>query len=346
MTDTNGAIEPVEPTDSIDDAVLAAEADAVQVVDAEAAEVAEVEEPTGPARPERIPIPEDDEKRARLVDNVRAALAALPNYFRSETNIEGLEAGDLFSLNSVLGGTIEVQTVATLNRIREVWDPDEEWAEYGFERSSQSFPDVRLVTRAKGLPSPVLGIELKGWYLLSKEAQPSFRYTATRDASSPYDLLVVVPWRLSNILSGTPYVYEPFVEQSMYAADLRTFYWESNRGEGTVTRPEGVQPYPPAKSRISDTVTSDAGNFGRVARAHLMDEFIVEVLSRAVSGIPAKHWLSFFKTYTDNADSVTVDATVARALNVAKKPNDIERAARIADALRELGTLISGDPVK
>lgn len=340
MTDTNGAIEPVEPTDSIADAVLAEVA--------EAPEVEAVSEPTGPPRPERIPIPEGDEKRARLVENVRAALAALPNYFRSETNIEGLEAGDLFSLNSVLGGTIEVQTVATLNRIREVWDPDEEWAEYGFERSSQSFPDVRLVTRAKGMMSPVLGIELKGWYLLSREAEPSFRYTATRDASSPYDLLVVVPWRLSNILSGTPYVYEPFVEQSMYAADLRTFYWEGLRGEGSVIHPSGVTAYPAAKSAIGDKPVSDSGgNFGRVARVKgLMDEFVGDVLGRPVSGIPARHWLNFFKAYTDNADSDAVDAVVVRALNLVKKPKEAERAARIADALRELGTLISGDPVK
>lgn len=303
--------------------------------------------PTALVRPERTPIPDDDEKRARLVENVKDALAALPNYFRSETTIEGLEAGDLFSLNSVLGGTIEVQTVATLNRIREVWDPDEEWAEYGFERSSQSFPDVRLVTRAEGHMSPVLGIELKGWYLLSREAEPSFRYTASRDASSPYDLLVVVPWRLSNILSGTPLVYEPFVEQSMFAADLRTFYWESLQGEGSVIHPQGVTPYAPAKSAISDKPVSDGGkNFGRVARVRgLMDSFVADVLDRPVSGVPAKHWLNFFKTYTDNADSEKVDAAVSRALAKVVKPLNEERSERLTAVLRELGELMSGDPL-
>lgn len=307
----------------------------------------EVVESIVPGRPTRTPLPQDD-KRARLVENVRAALAALPSYFRSETVIEGLEAGDLFSLNSVLGGTIEVQTVATLNRIREVWDPDAEWAEYGFERSSQSFPDVRLVTRADGHVSPALGIELKGWYLLSREAEPSFRYTASRDASSPYDLLVVVPWRLSNILSGTPLVYEPFVEQSMYAADLRTFYWESLRGDGSIIHPEGVTPYPPPKFAISDKPVSDGGkNFGRVARVRgLMDDFVADVLGRSVSGIPAKHWLSFFRTYTDNADSSVVDAAVARALESVQHPQTAERAERIATALRDLSDLIAGNPVE
>ena len=55
-----------------------------------------------------------------LVRNVREALSALPAYFRTSTRIEGLDAGDLFNLNSVLGATIEVQVVDSLNRIREV----------------------------------------------------------------------------------------------------------------------------------------------------------------------------------------------------------------------------------
>lgn len=303
------------------------------------------------ARPERTPIPDDDPRRARLVENVKAALAALPSYFRSETTIEGLEAGDLFSLNSVLGGTIEVQTVATLNRIREVWDPDDEWTEYGFERSSQSFPDVRLVTRAEGHMSPALGIELKGWYLLSREAEPSFRFTATADACSPYDLLVVVPWRLTNILSGTPVVIEPFVEQARYAADLRTYYWNELRTDASVRgviHPEGVEPYPPAKSAISDKPVSDGGkNFGRVARVRgLMDGFVTSALEREVSGIPAKHWLHFFKTYTDNADTDAVDASVGRALARARKPFEEARTERLVAVLRELSALVSGDPVE
>ena len=102
--------------------------------------------PTAPAPPLRAVLPEGV-PRSRLVENVREAIRALPFYFESKTIIEGLDAGDLFSLNSVLGGTIEVQAVSTLNRIRNVWDPDDKWTDYGFERFSQTFPDVRLVNR-------------------------------------------------------------------------------------------------------------------------------------------------------------------------------------------------------
>lgn len=48
----------------------------------------------------------------------------------------------------------------------------------------------------------LLGIELKGWYRLAKEEAPTYRFTVTPAACNEHDLLVVVPWVLSNILAG------------------------------------------------------------------------------------------------------------------------------------------------
>jgi hypothetical protein len=59
--------------------------------------------------PPAVSLPEGD-RRTALVGRVKSAIAALPFHFDSSTVIEGVEAGDLFSLNSVLGSTIEVQT--------------------------------------------------------------------------------------------------------------------------------------------------------------------------------------------------------------------------------------------
>jgi len=160
--------------------------------------------PTPPAAPTRSPIPADDPAREKLLDNVQDALRALPIYFESGTHIEGLEAGDLFNLNAVLGSSIEIQVVDTLNRIRKVWDPDDEWPEHQFERSSQTFPDVRLLSRSGGDIDIVLGIELKGWYLLAKEGEPSFRYNVSPAACSVYDLLVVVPENLCGVAGIGP----------------------------------------------------------------------------------------------------------------------------------------------
>ncbi|MGH3978897.1 MAG: hypothetical protein ACRDRZ_07840 [Pseudonocardiaceae bacterium] len=298
--------------------------------------------PPEPPQPTSLP----PGPRADLVENVRNALRALPFHFTSRTAIEGLEAGDLFSLNSVLGGTIEIQTVQNLNRLREVWDPNDQFPDYGFERFSQTFPDVRLVTRSESKPSPILGVELKGWYLLSREGEPSFRYTATREACDPFDLLVVVPWHLSNVLSGVPIVYEPYIEQARYAADYRNYYWRYQRGvkaDGRIESPEDVQPYPPAKAITADKPKSDSGgNFGRVARVSgLMDWYTELRLSTRVAGIEARHWVSFFKTYADAAKADRVHERITTLLARESDRTADEQTRRIVELLEELRNLLA-----
>lgn len=312
----------------------------------EAAEFAEDPSTTFLA-PFRTQMPEDD-PRTKLRNNVVDALASLPFYFTSTINIEGLDAGDLFSMNTLLGGAIEIQTVETLNRIRDVWDPDDEWQEYGFQRFSQSFPDVRLI-RPSHPAEPVLGIELKGWYLLSKEAEPSFRFTATADACSPWDLIAVVPWSLSNVLSGTPRAHRPFVEQARYAAEMRTHYWQQLRGgdrskrDDTIIVPEGVHPYPPAGQGISDHPVQDGGkNFGRVARVQgLMTTWVAELLNSRVSGIPARHWIQFLGAFSESTDSDVVASKVAALLKKQLHTLEEEQANRIVAILREMTDLLS-----
>lgn len=62
----------------------------------------------------------------------------------------------------------------------------------------------------------IFGIEMKSWYLLSKEGEPSLRYGVSEQVPTLQDLLVVVPWVLSNVLSGVPVVYEPYIAPARY----------------------------------------------------------------------------------------------------------------------------------
>ncbi|MBU8815940.1 hypothetical protein KL864_08460 [Mycolicibacterium goodii] len=287
---------------------------------------------TPPAPPQREE-PDPNSKRGKLVGNVRDALAALPVHFTSQTSIEGLEAGDLFSLNSMLGGSIEIQVVETLNKLRAVWDADEEWTEYRFIRSSQTFPDVRLVTENESLIAAGeqvgMGLELKGWYLLSREGEPSFRYTVCRDVCDVHDLLVVVPWHLKNVLSGEPVVYAPFVDSARYAADMRNYYWTTlrrekdisqgrDRGEDyyAITSPSGAQPYPAPKTKIADGPKHDSGsNFGRVARVKgVMTNYRDNLLTTDVAGIQARYWVEFFKAYSEGAQRDELHNKITRLI--------------------------------
>lgn len=266
--------------------------------------MADVIPPAPPAHPDP---PGGDPALLAVWQRVQEALLALPSYFRSQTNIEGIGVTDLFTLNSTLGASIEVQVVQTLNFIRDVWET-EEFRLYGFRRYEQVFPDVRFeVGLSDGSREARFGIELKGWYLLSKEGEPSFRYAVDPDACSEWDLLVVVPWHLTNVLSGKPVVLQPFIARARWAAEKRNYWWEhekewknaaSPRG---IVRPEGVTdlpPYPMKKEKISDRAESDPGkNFGRIARVGVMDEYVDRMLVQLLAGVPARSWIAFLKKY-------------------------------------------------
>ena len=256
-----------------------------------------------PKPPERSD-PDKAWEHYELWVRVQDALRALPDYFASETIIEGMLATDIFSLNTPLATTIEEQVVTTLNQMRPVWDPDRHYQTYAFVRQSQTFPDVMLRRQTDG-QDVILGIELKGWYLLAKEGMPSYRLTVSPDACGPADMLVVVPWVLSNVLAGTPVILRPFIESARYAAEYRNYYWqyvrESRSRDSSVILAEGVSPYPTKSDRISDKAASDAGgNFGRIARYGVMKEYTDIMRGMDIRGIPAKDWSDFFSEHGES----------------------------------------------
>jgi hypothetical protein len=67
---------------------------------------------------------------------------------------------------------------------------------------------------------------IKSWYTLSKEGEPSFRYQITPAACADADLLVIVPWILSDVVSGSPKLFQPWIESARYVAEHHNFYWQ------------------------------------------------------------------------------------------------------------------------
>jgi len=174
---------------------------------------------------------------------------SLPSYFRTDTYIEGISATDIFTLSATLSAAIETQLVSTLNRVRTIWDPHEQFQLYSFVRQPQTFPDVRLqrAQPTKESDNVLLGIELKAWYLLSKEKEPSFRFQVTPDACAIEDIIVVVPWALDNVISGRPKLFVPFVDSAKYAAEYRNYHWKHLMSGGLkreIESPFNARPYP------------------------------------------------------------------------------------------------------
>ena len=293
------------------------------------------------------PTHDPDHPATALAGRVRDALTALPIHFQSPTVMEGLDATDLFALNTVLGATIEVQVVEALNRMREVWDPEGEWPLYEFVRQAQTFPDVLLRRRSTGNGDDVaMGIELKGWYLLAKEAAPSFRYTVTPMACSEWDLLVVVPWCLSNVVSGKPRVLAPGIWSARYAAEYRNHWWQHirrARSDTTIRMPAGVVPYSGRDHTVDDPVHDSGHNFGRIARIGIMDDWIDDAIRQPLAGIPARDWAAFLRKHTDDSDPETVWSLLSAETSQMLAGGSVERAEEVVATLRRLTVLLGGE---
>lgn len=215
-----------------------------------------------------------------LWKRAREVFYEIPKHFRSTISVSGIRATEIFTFGAVLGITIEEEVVRTLNDLRDHWDPDGRYADYVFIRQPETFPDVLL--RDPESSDIIMGVELKSWYLLAKEGEPSFRFTVTPDVCNPQDLIGVIPWALSNVLSGSPIVFKPYVELARDVAEYRNYWWERVReaeGSTKIQSPSGsgVRPYPNARDEISDKAVKDKGkNFGRIARMGIMDEYVEE----------------------------------------------------------------------
>lgn len=280
---------------------------------------------------------------AQLCKDVREAIASLPMHFRTETQISGIMATDLHTLHTVLGATIEEQVVRTLNLMRGVWDPDDKYALCSFARQAQTFPDVLLRRMPDG--EVLLGIELKGWYLLAKEKEPSLRFQVTAAACAEQDLIVVVPWVLSNVISGSPLVFEPFITPAKAAAQHRNHHWQNvrtTRLDSGIEIPEGIAPYPSKSDPILDKPVADrGGNFGRLARTGLMDDYIKKLDDLPLCGIKTVFWRDFLSAFqqstTDAQARAALQRLKSRVAETRARPSAVEQAAQaILDQVERL----------
>lgn len=62
-----------------------------------------------------------------------------------------------------------------------------------------------------------------------------------------------------------------------------------------------MTPYPNARDNISDAPADDkGGNFGRISRIGLLDEYIKDLNNVDVSGIRVSDWRQFFRECDTN----------------------------------------------
>lgn len=296
-------------------------------------------------------------RHADLYARVKVALFALPDRFETPLQVEGVPVTDLFTMNAALGAAIEKSVVDSLNELRALWDPEEQYASYRFIRQAQCFPDVLLQSTDDDAAEPILmGIELKGWFVLSKEGEPSFRYKVAPHCCAPADLLVVMPWIFSSVVSGRPQLLKPIVAEACWAAKMRNFHWEWMRANPrnepqerrgiTAAAHQGF--YPSKSDRSSDTPVSDSGgNFGRVARCGAIDDEVDATLRTDALGAPVNAWRRFIQVFADGATSQAIAdglAGLERAF-FNQLVSDQQRNSA-AELLEQLASLLRRDAVE
>ena len=64
---------------------------------------------------------------------------------------------------------------------------------------------------------------------------------------------------------------------------------------------EHQTPYPKKGDRFNDAAVQDSGgNFGRVARGGVMQDFIAELMEKPLAGIPLGAWQRFLRIFSES----------------------------------------------
>ena len=262
-----------------------------------------------------------------------------------EGALPNIPASDLHAANTLLGAAIEEHIPVALNLIRQVWDPKGDYADCLFRRQPQTFPDVPFRRETGAGSETLFGIEVKSWYVLAKEQEPSFRFYINRDFCHPADLCAVYPWALSSGVSGTPKLFRPLVIGARKAARLREESWVAkaqNDEWRLINKPEGEKRFRPTREdRINDSSLRDAGNnMGRIARTGVWDLEIRRLMrEEQISGIPIAAWHAFLGSFREGR---TLDEVLGSICAIATRYAGVSAQARtnalhkIAEGLSEL----------
>ena len=185
-----------------------------------------------------------------------------------------------------------------------------------------------------------MGVELKGWYVLAKEGEPSYRYRVTPAVCAPADLLVVYPWNLSSVVSGSPRLLSPYVIGARTAAEYRNYFWQYVRRAKTsreIKLSTETSYYPAKSQKIADVPTGDKSNFGRFARVRVMDEYKEELFKESLSGIPVSAWQKFFNIFSEEQ---TVEGILKRLDSLAA--SEVQTKVPVSDdTFRDIQTRIA-----
>lgn len=135
---------------------------------------------------------------------------------------EGINFSDLLGLinrlNNYVGQGIEEHLGESLNRTLVLSNIEN----LEFYRNSSQFPDLFLIDNST--KEILLSIELKSWFVFSGD-EITARFHTSPDAIPEGSLLIIYPWTLNKIISGSPLLLMPHVTDAKELARKRDTTW-------------------------------------------------------------------------------------------------------------------------
>jgi len=136
-----------------------------------------------------------------------------------------------------------------------------------------------------------------------------------------------VPWVLGNVISGSPILFEPFIESAKYAAEYRNYHWQwirETKHDTRIESPKGVGPYPSKTDQILDKPYYDGGgNFGRLARTGMMDSYMQKLNEVHLCGIKTIYWRQFLKAFQESTTDTEARLALERLRQQVQQTTDI-----------------------
>ena len=168
---------------------------------------------------------------------------------------------------------MEKQLAISLENHRTLWDPHNEYADHHWFHQGDVFPDLFF---SKGRDGKELrenvrvAIEVKSWYIFSKESEPSLRFKQAGCFVNDTCIVVIFPWFLTNVVGGRVAVLPPIVLSAIDIVKDRDAHWKKNeiRDHDYFEEKNGKAPKPfqSIENKRFTVVSSANTNFGRIFR--------------------------------------------------------------------------------
>ena len=69
-----------------------------------------------------------------LWTKINELIRTLPNFFQCQIVVKGINATDVYAVGSLFSSAIESSLVEGLNKMRNIWDPENQYLSFAFKR--------------------------------------------------------------------------------------------------------------------------------------------------------------------------------------------------------------------